>query len=91
LISPKGKGSTIRVASNLGGPSSSVGFLQSAAQSQRLTIKDNPWSHSYPAPQCWVKKWVDYSSKYGLGYLLSKGATGVFFNDSTKILLYQTT
>jgi polo-like kinase 1 len=34
-----------------------------------------------------VKKWVDYSSKYGLGYLLSNGATGVFFNDSTKILL----
>lgn len=22
-------------------------------------------------PSCWVKKWVDYSSKYGLGYLLS--------------------
>jgi len=36
-----------------------------------------------------VKKWVDYSSKYGLGYLLSNGATGVFFNDSTKILLDQ--
>jgi polo-like kinase 1 len=35
----------------------------------------------------WVKRWVDYSSKYGLGYLLSNGYTGVFFNDSTKILL----
>lgn len=34
-----------------------------------------------------MKKWVDYSSKYGLGYLLSNGSTGVFFNDSTKILL----
>jgi len=34
-----------------------------------------------------VKKWVDYSSKYGLGYLLSNGMTGVFFNDSTKIIL----
>jgi len=34
-----------------------------------------------------VKKWVDYSSKYGLGYLLSNGATGVFFNDATKIVL----
>lgn len=38
-------------------------------------------------PDVWVKKWVDYSSKYGLGYLLSNGATGVFFNDSTKIVL----
>jgi polo-like kinase 1 len=37
--------------------------------------------------EIWVKKWVDYSSKYGLGYLLSNGATGVFFNDSTKIIL----
>jgi polo-like kinase 1 len=38
-------------------------------------------------PDVWVKKWVDYSSKYGLGYLLSNRATGVFFNDSTKIIL----
>ena len=38
-------------------------------------------------PSVWVKKWVDYSSKYGLGYMLSNGATGVFFNDSTKILM----
>jgi polo-like kinase 1 len=30
---------------------------------------------------------VDYSSKYGLGYLLSNNATGVFFNDSTKIVI----
>lgn len=35
----------------------------------------------------WVKTWVDYSSKYGLGYLLSNGSSGVFFNDSTKIVL----
>ena len=38
------------------------------------------------APNVWVKKWVDYSSKYGLGYLLSNNVTGVFFNDSTKII-----
>lgn len=34
----------------------------------------------------WVKKWVDYSSKYGLGYLISNSCVGVFFNDSTKII-----
>ena len=38
-------------------------------------------------PDTWVKKWVDYSSKYGLGYLLSNGYSGVFFNDSSKIIL----
>ena len=37
--------------------------------------------------EVWVTKWVDYSSKYGLGYILSNGASGVFFNDSTKILV----
>ena len=37
-------------------------------------------------PDLWVIKWVDYSSKYGLGYLLSNGATGVYFNDSSKIV-----
>ena len=39
------------------------------------------------APAVCIKKWVDYSSKYGLGYMLTNGATGVFFNDSTKIIL----
>ena len=38
-------------------------------------------------PDTWVKKWVDYSSKYGLGYLLSNNFSGVFFNDSSKIIL----
>ena len=36
--------------------------------------------------EIYVKKWVDYSSKYGLGYLLSNGNVGVFFNDCTKII-----
>ena len=36
--------------------------------------------------EVYVKKWVDYSSKYGLGYLLSNGCSGVFFNDYTKIV-----
>lgn len=34
-----------------------------------------------------VKKWVDYSSKYGLGYLLSNRSTGIYFNDCSKIVL----
>ena len=38
-------------------------------------------------PSVWVKKWVDYSSKYGLGYLLSNDAFGVFYNDSTKMIM----
>jgi len=34
-----------------------------------------------------VKKWVDYSSKYGLGYILTNSSSGVYFNDGTKIIL----
>ena len=33
-------------------------------------------------------KWVDYSSKYGFGYLLNKGHVAVYFNDST-IIIYK--
>lgn len=44
-------------------------------------------NNNLQGPDTWVKKWVDYSSKYGLGYLLSNGSTGVFFNDSSKIVL----
>jgi len=36
-----------------------------------------------------VLKHVDYTKKYGMGYILTSGATGIFFNDSTKIVLHQ--
>jgi len=34
----------------------------------------------------WVSKWVDYSQKYGLGYVLRDGSIGVSFIDRTKIV-----
>ncbi|KTW30765.1 hypothetical protein T552_00477 [Pneumocystis carinii B80] len=34
-----------------------------------------------------INKWVDYSNKYGLGYQLSNGSIGVYFNDSTSLIL----
>jgi len=40
-----------------------------------------------PMPEIWVTKWVDYASKYGVGYILSDASIGVYFNDSTKIIL----
>jgi len=33
-----------------------------------------------------VTKWYDYSSKYGLGYVLSNGTVGVCFNDGCKLI-----
>ena len=37
--------------------------------------------------EIYVIKWVDYSNKYGLGYILNNGYIGVYFNDTTKIVL----
>jgi len=34
-----------------------------------------------------IVKWLDYTSKYGLAYLLSDGTTGSIFNDLTKLTL----
>ena len=44
-------------------------------------------SESQPRTEL-VVKFVDFSSKYGLGYMLSNGSYGVLFNDSTKIILH---
>jgi len=45
----------------------------------------------YPADdvgaETWVTRYVDYTSKYGLGFLFNDGSAGVYFNDSTKAVL----
>ncbi|TPX31059.1 hypothetical protein SmJEL517_g05517 [Synchytrium microbalum] len=38
-------------------------------------------------PKVFISKWIDYSNKYGLGYQLTNGCVGVYFNDSTSIIL----
>jgi polo-like kinase 1 len=61
-------------------PSTPSGMRASSSMNKnRNSINKSEGSHIY------VKKWVDYSTKYGLGYLLSNGATGIYFNDSTKM------
>lgn len=37
--------------------------------------------------EVYVKKWIDYTSKYGLGYLMSNGNCGVSYIDSTRMIL----
>lgn len=46
----------------------------------------SPPCKSEPA-KVWVTRYVDYTSKYGLGFLLNNGSSGVYFNDSTKVVL----
>ena len=54
---------------------------------KNLNVNAPQGDQSLKGPDTWVNKWVDYSSKYGLGYLLSNGFSGVFFNNSSKIIL----
>jgi hypothetical protein len=47
----------------------------------------SPKALSRGGPTKWVTRYVDYTSKYGLGFLLNEGSSGVYFNDSTKTAL----
>lgn len=66
------------------------GALSSSAASSRAAEAGGVVSLYAPLfarHRVWVTTWVDYSAKYGLGYLLSNGCVGAHFNDSTKIIL----
>jgi polo-like kinase 1 len=60
----------------------------SGNSSKKVTVS-SAYTPIGDGPSVWVKKWVDYSSKFGLGYVLSNGCAGVVFNDSTKIMANQ--
>lgn len=39
------------------------------------------------AGKVFIVSWVDYCNKYGMGYALTDGTIGVYFNDSTTLLM----
>ena len=51
----------------------------------------SPENQNIPKSQTeiFVKKWIDFSDKYGIGYLLSNGSYGVYFNDSSNVVMGQ--
>jgi serine/threonine protein kinase len=59
----------------------------SSSSSSAVPSKTNGFTH-VPSdfPHTWVTRWVDYSNKYGIGYLMADGSIGVHFNDSSKII-----
>lgn len=57
-----------------------------ASSSSSTTTTANVNALLIPNNECVVMKWIDYSSKYGLGYVLANGHVGIVFNDSTKII-----
>ncbi|KAM6503064.1 Protein kinase-like domain containing protein [Amanita muscaria] len=40
-----------------------------------------------PEEKVFIVSWVDYCNKYGMGYALTDGTVGVYFNDSTTTVL----
>ncbi len=36
----------------------------------------------------YISKYIDYSNKYGIGFMLTNDSCGVYFNDNSKMLLY---
>lgn len=40
-----------------------------------------------PEERVFISSWVDYCNKYGMAYALTDGSVGVYFNDSTSIVL----
>ena len=52
-----------------------------------INNNENKISNNLKGPEIWVKKWLDFSSKYGLGYILNNGFCGVHFNDNSKMVL----
>ena len=60
-------------------------ILSKSPSKQLSTISNNPSDSGLFVS---VKKWIDYSSKYGIGYALTNGSCGVYFNDSSKMLAF---
>lgn len=58
----------------------------SGSSTSRKTATISCYNLISGGPTLWVVKWVDYSNKYGLGYMLSNGCAGVYFNDASKII-----
>jgi polo-like kinase 1 len=56
-------------------------------QSSRILIPDMVNNNLILKSEIWVTKWVDFSNTFGLGYILNNGHIGLYFNDTTKIIL----
>ncbi|TPX68540.1 hypothetical protein SpCBS45565_g02977 [Spizellomyces sp. 'palustris'] len=61
--------------------------LQDGLSSDRIGTRRSDEMEEVSAPRIFITKWIDYSNKYGLGYQLRDGSVGVYFNDSTSIIL----
>lgn len=84
VISGESRPQTTNNNTKFSGKDTKIGSMSNRDNKQGSGNESQP---QLKPPEIWVKKWVDFSSKYGLGYSLTDGCTGVFFNDSSKIIL----
>eukprot|EP01031_Cornospumella_fuschlensis_P024433 gene24433-29533_t len=77
-----GHSQTVDLYGGLGGATGALGL--GGRVGAHVSEKKRPLK---VVPSVWVVRYVDYTSKYGLGFLLNTGSAGVNFNDSTKIVL----
>jgi hypothetical protein len=74
--------------SKLNGRSTPVVHRRKRRDSNLASVTEQAQIEELMNSQCaWVVKHIDYTSKYGVGFLLSDGTVGVYFNDSTKIIM----
>lgn len=66
--------------------SSSAAILVAEAQKLKQLCEEAEEILPITPANLWISQWVDYTTKYGIGYMLSNGESGVYFNDSTKII-----
>uniref|UniRef100_A0A674IBX0 Uncharacterized protein n=1 Tax=Terrapene triunguis TaxID=2587831 RepID=A0A674IBX0_9SAUR len=69
-----------------GSVQASVTRVLSSCLENMPLAEHNPVQRLAP-PVLWVTRWVDYSNKYGFGYLLSDGSTGALLADGTHLAL----
>ncbi|KAM5237876.1 inactive serine/threonine-protein kinase PLK5 [Ctenodactylus gundi] len=65
--------------------------VEAAIRKLQLCLDSRPVATQEPPgeqrPVLWALKWVDYWSKYGFGYQLSDGGSGILFRDGTHMAL----
>nr|XP_048687168.1 inactive serine/threonine-protein kinase PLK5 isoform X1 [Caretta caretta] len=71
---------------SVGSAVQSVTRVLSSCLENMPLAEHNPVQRLAP-PVLWVTRWVDYSNKYGFGYLLSDGSTGALLADGTHLAL----
>lgn len=65
-------------------------MLQDTILNAVRVLPEMPEDAEHPAssPVYWISKWVDYSDKYGIGFMLCDNSVGVLFNDATRAMLH---